>query len=330
MLRFISYNRYVVESFIFKTHKDYKLEDTIIISGTPRGGTTWFLEILETLPDYRSIFEPFHREWFSEIKRLNIPPRPYLEPNAENKPLKEYLYKVFTGRIASKQPRLLTPTEVYKLIKGRKLIVKFIRANRILPWIVTNFELRGTYLLIRHPCAIIASQLETGIRGYFTPKRVPLSKKIVFREAYQIPAIRNNEWLMKKLNTIDKQEEVLAAIWSMDNYVPLAYLSENPNAYYVVVYEKLLNNFEDEANKLFNYIHEKVPKKAYKKFTKPSKTTHDSSYIGTQKQLLKWKKKLTKHQVKNILKVTHWFGLDFYNENPEPDYNSLKNWTPQI
>jgi hypothetical protein len=34
-----------------KLHKNISLQDTIIISGTPRGGTTWFMELIETLPD---------------------------------------------------------------------------------------------------------------------------------------------------------------------------------------------------------------------------------------------------------------------------------------
>ena len=52
--------------------------------------------------------------------------------------------------------------------------------------------------------------------------------------------------------------------------------------------------------------------------------THDRTYIGTIKQLLKWKKKLSERQAKNILKVVHWFGLDFYSENSELEYDALK------
>jgi len=37
---------------------------------------------------------------------------------------------------------------------------------------------------------------------------------------------------MKKLRTIESQEEVLAAIWSLDNYIPLSYLSEYPLDFY--------------------------------------------------------------------------------------------------
>lgn len=318
----------VVDALSSKLHK-FNIGDTIVISGTPRGGTTWFMELLETLPDYKSIFEPFHKEWFLQVKELNLPPRPYLDPNAENRSLKEYLNAVFTGQIISRAPRFsLTPATIYKRLSATKILVKFVRANRLLPWIVTNFQVRGIYFMIRHPCATIASQLETGIRGYFTPKDIPLPKEIVLREASQIPQIKENEWLMKKLYTIKTQEEILAAIWSLDNYVPLSYLSEHPNAWYTVVYEKLITDFDEEIKRIFDYINEEVPEKAHETFKRPSKTTHDKSYLGTPKQLLKWKKKLSERQIKNILKVVHWFGLDFYTEAPEPDYDALKNWRP--
>ncbi len=314
-----------------KLHDNISIQDTIIISGTPRGGTTWFMELINTLPGYKSIFEPFHREWFPQVKRLNLSHRPYLEPNAKNQHLKEYLEKVFTGQIVSQRPLFSpTPVAIYKRLSATRILVKFIRANRLLPWIVNNFQVRGIYFIIRHPCATIASQLETGIRGYPFPKDVTLPKELVLKEASQIPQINKNEWLMKKLYTIRTHEEVLAAIWSLDNYVPLSYLSEHPSAWYTVIYEKLITNFDMEIKKIFEYINEEVPEKVYEKFKRPSKTTHDRSYLGTPKQLLKWKNKLSERQIKNILKVVHWFGLDFYTENPEPDYDALRTWKSQF
>ncbi|USH00419.1 sulfotransferase domain-containing protein [Thermococcus argininiproducens] len=309
-------------------HK-FNIQDTIIIAGTPRGGTTWFMELLETLPEYKSIFEPFNKKWFPGVKKLNLPPRPYLEPDTENNPLKDYLNLVFTGQTVSRAPRFsLTPRSIKKRLLATKVVVKFIRANRLLPWIINNFKIRATYFLLRHPCATIASQLETGARGYFIPKSASIPKETILKEASQIPQIKENEWLMKKLTTIQSPEEILATIWSLDNYVPLLYLSRHPNAWYTTTYEKLITDFDEEIEKVFEYINEEVPDEVYEKFRKPSATTHDKSHLGTSKQLTKWKKKLSTRQVKNILKVIHWFGLDFYTEHPEPDYDKLRNWKP--
>jgi len=38
--------------------------------------------------------------------------------------------------------------------------------NRLLPWISERFKTKGTYLIIRRPCAVISSQLKAGWIGY--------------------------------------------------------------------------------------------------------------------------------------------------------------------
>jgi len=106
------------------------------------------MELMELLPEYKSIFEAFNPRWFPEIKQLGFLPdlyliRSYLSPERDENRPKEYLYGVFTGQFISHQPRFdLTPEDIYKRVKARKIIVKFVRANRILPWIVENFTLR--------------------------------------------------------------------------------------------------------------------------------------------------------------------------------------------
>ena len=160
----------IMDYFWLSIHKGANLRDTIIISGSPRTGTTWIMEILETLPSYRSIFEPFHKEWFPEVKRLNLSSlhRPYVYYKDNNPVLKEYLRKVFQGHVTTRVLHYIpTPRNIYKRLKVSKIIVKFIRANRLLPWIANNFELRGIYFIIRHPCGTIASQLRTNIAEYY-------------------------------------------------------------------------------------------------------------------------------------------------------------------
>ena len=112
----VRFLRRSIDLLALNLHTGASMRDTIIISGTPRGGTTWFMDLIESLPEYRSIFEPFHREWFPQVKQLNLPPRPYFKPSAENKLLKEYLEQVFTGQIISRAPFFsLTPTTIYSV-----------------------------------------------------------------------------------------------------------------------------------------------------------------------------------------------------------------------
>ena len=320
--------RYLIDSIGYFVNRSLNEKEAILVFGTPRGGTTWLMEILEALPGYRSIFEPFHRDMFPEVRKLRINPfRPYVYFKDPHPQLKEYLTKIFRGKIVSKSPRYrLTLKNIYKRLFARKAVVKFVRANRLLPWIANNFQVKGMFFVIRHPCATIISQIETGFRAYFIPKNVPLPKKAVLTSISEIRELRNNEELMRKLKTIETQEEILAAVWSIDNYIPLYY--QRMFNWYTVVYELLVLNPEEEIKKMLSYINEKVTEEVYSKVRIPSITTHDRMYVGTPKQLIKWKKKLSESQVRNILKVVHWFGLDFYTEAPEPDYNALRNWKP--
>lgn len=61
---------------------------------------------------------------------------------------------------------LLDLDEVYRPLTASKTIVKFVNGNRLLPWISERFHVRGTYSIIRHPCATILSQIRTGWPGY--------------------------------------------------------------------------------------------------------------------------------------------------------------------
>jgi len=240
-----------------------------------------------------------------------------------NPALKEYLKKVFKGEVVSKHPpSRLTLENIYKRISAKKAVVKFVRANHILPLIANNLQVKGMFFVILHPRSTIASQLEARTTRYL-PENVPLPKKIVSSSISEIRELRDNEELIKKIKTIKTQEETLGAISSIDNYLPRYY--QRKFRWYTLVYESLVTNPEGEIENMFSYINEKAPRDVYSKIRIPSRTTHDQTYVGTTKQLIKWKEKLSERQVKNILKVVQWFGLDFYTEDPEPNYDALKN-----
>jgi len=309
-----------------------RIEDAILIFGPPRGGTTWIMEILETIPRYKSIFEPLHPYWFPESQRIFYPRespihRPYMPPFHYRTDAIDYFIRVFTGKVYSKHPIFpLTPRSILYRVLSDKVIVKFIRGNRLLPWITTYFNIRGVYLLLRHPCAVMASIKN----AWRFPESSPPYRKAFLENAIKIREIRENQSLIKKLRNLKTPIELSAANWAIDTYVALSHLRGHPNKGHVVVYEALVTNFEEEVMGMFNYIGEDIPKKVFPLYHKPSRTTQDKSYLGNPKQLLKWKKRLSEHQIRKILTISHWFGLDFYTEAPEPDYDALKDWKPSF
>ena len=74
-----------------KLNGNLNVKDSIIISGSPRAGTTWLMEILSNLPKYKTIFEPLHPTRFPQLNKLGFPPRIFIPVEKENKFLQDIL-----------------------------------------------------------------------------------------------------------------------------------------------------------------------------------------------------------------------------------------------
>lgn len=301
--------------------KKYDMQDTIILAGTPRSGTTWLSEVLNTIQRYTIIFEPLHPVWFPEAAQTGFQARTYLSPETTWLEGERYIEKVLCGRIATNRYEGIT--NIKNNMLSNKLIVKFIRANRLLPWISVNFQVKKIILLIRHPCAVISSQIKSGYYGYnqaSTHQDISPEKKKIMKEAQEIEKIAPH--LIKKIEQATYREEILAAIWSLDNYIPLN--SSSRSSYTVVPYEKLVTQGASTMEYIFSEIGIKFSDKYTKHLTKPSKVASKDLKTVSGHQLAKWKKDLSKDQINRILDMVSAFGLELYNDRLEPDYKKLK------
>jgi hypothetical protein len=214
-----------------------------------------------------------------------------------------------------------------QLFLGKKLIVKSIRLNRLLPWLINRFQLKKILFIIRHPCAVVSSQMRTGWCGYhsYLPPYANIypNQKTIYNEASKIIGIEPK--VLDKLKTLKTTEELLAAAWCLDNYIPLSI--SKPNNWITIIYEKLLKFKEEEIIRILNEIGEKnIPKRAIQYINVPSRLTKiDDIKIVTKtnQQISKWRHFLTEKQISKILKIVQDFGLDFYNNEIEPIYEKI-------
>ena len=317
-----------VEKTVF-SKKKLDINDTILISGSPRSGTTWLMDILENIPSYTWIFEPIQPAWFPESFKVGFNSRTYLPEEKDWKEGENFLKKVFTGKVYSTLPPYsFKLKENMNRVLGNKLIVKTVRLNRMLPWINKRFNLRKILLIIRHPCAVIASQLKSGFVGYH-PNSPPYynilpTKKDVLDEASKIEIL--DEEIIKKLEKINTTEEILAATWCIDNFIPLN--SKKPYHWDLIFYEKLVREGDEIIKEIFTDIKDKkIIESMISNLEKPSRLASEKleTYIKTDKQLSKWKKHISEEKVKKILDVVSIFGLDFYTDSPVPDYDKFKS-----
>jgi len=306
----------------------YSIEDTIVISGTPRSGTTWLLEILSSMGKYLTIFEPLNQKWFPESLKVGFGPRDYINPKKSDKLKEIYLEKIFTGKIASKLPHYsLTLYNIINRLLSTKIIVKFVRANRIIPWIAEKFPVQGIVVILRHPCAVIESQLRRKINGYYLSCNDYVLEEKILTDAKKIDIIDKN--LIKFIINKEKTpHELLAIIWALDTLIPLYYWKNYK--YFIVTYENLIQNPNKVLCGILNHLglnnhHSPIIESI---INKPSYMTNKSKkyFSNSEKIISCWKNNLSISEIKGILEIINIFGIDFYSAELLPDEEKLKKW----
>ncbi len=324
-------NNYSKQYRIFKQNKDIdrfvkrnkvnmpfnNYSKHIFISGEPRGGTTWLMELLMQ-PNDCLIWEPLHLQNLQQYnpefyKALGI--LPYIPENETWNDAREYFKKLFSGEL----PYGLEINRQYhikNLNACNNILFKFCRANMLLPWLTKEFpEIKPIYL-IRHPLSVISSQFRHSafnsvgtIHNLFEvrTKGNPLYTDIFEKHA-------------NKINAIKSRESMFANWWAIQNSIPLNARKKN---WLTVSYERLYLNPIEELDRISDYIRIRSTYNI-EAIKSPSSTTKSGSGILEKKsQLANFKRHLTNSQIKEILDIIESYEITQYNDEYEPKYNLL-------
>jgi hypothetical protein len=184
-------------------------------------------------------------------------------------------------------------------------------------WIAGTFGIRRMALIVRHPCATVASRLAQG----WAPQsaRIAVKQQAVRRRLPHLDALCRN---------LTDPFEVMAARWCLKNYVPL---SLRPRPFHLIAYESLALHGAQDLVPMFAAWNLQLPPAIEQLRSRASATTKAGAMHGTahRQPIDHWKKTLTREQIDRILRVVRDFGMDFYTEGPEPDYDRL-NRPPSI
>ncbi len=294
--------------------QSYGVEDTIVVACTGRGGSTWLAQIIASLPHHHILWEQLHWRTNPESQKYGFGEPVYLTKEIVTAEQERYLHDVLTGQTLPTAVRSGKYFQPWSLLTLRAYVAKFVTANMLLPWLVDTFDVRAVYM-IRHPCAVVASQLR---HGAWDGVEKSFCRHPALFDAY--PHLR------ELFEDIEHHEEVLAFNWAVQNFIPLSV--SPPRPWITTTYETLVEEGMDEASRIFNALDEEVPTRAHSMFHRPSVTTDAQSNVAQNKNpLVGWRNELSTRHVDRILSITHQAGLPFYTEAVRPSL-PLRTTTP--
>ena len=312
---------------------------TVYMVGVPRSGTTWLMSILEEAGKFRVVFEPFNPRFYPTLRRYlrrHLKPiyRPYLYLYEDDKGTREYALRVLLGHVAGLwyfSPKRMFYKNVRWLLSNR-VLVKDIVTTRLLPWLAYWFKGTETWkvqylLLVRHPCAVIESQMRVGIGNPLRVLPLKVAKKALLRDAYRIRELAPiRDEVIRLVNSITKPVEFLAALWSIDYYVPLYYARRLPIR--VAIYEELALHPATALRNLLESLGLGWNSQVLAREVSRRSSTSAEAVARAVANVYKWRERITKQDVASVINTVHGFGLTFYDDRIEPDYDSLKRWKP--
>ena len=286
--------------------------DTILVTGAPRSGTTWLGELLSASRDYCVVFEPIviltRRGMIKDADWAD-----HIEADSNWTEGKKLFGKLFEGR--GVPAHAFVHNSPADLMRCRSLVIKSINANRLLPWLSMNFKIKGMVLIIRHPCAVVAS-LKKHMKD--------LPRKVSLRGQRYV--IKNLPHLADYVRGLQTVEEIYAVRWCCSHYVPFRYSKRD--SWIEVSYEKLVLSGPEELRRIHSALGLSCPDKAIAHLTSSSLTSHnwsvDHNRVEPQKRLSNWKNILDKQQIRRILSVVEAFGISGFNDEVIPDFDNIK------
>jgi hypothetical protein len=272
-------------------------EDSVFLAGSGRSGTTWLSEIITHGGGYRYVFEPFNPARVRAFEHFRT--KQYLRPDDGREEFLEPARLALTGALRSPWTDRFDGVFV-----ARRRLVKDIRANLLLGWMRANFPGMPIVLLLRHPCAVVASRLALGWKDNLdeTMEQEELVEDFLLPVESEIRAARD-----------DFERHLF--LWCIDNLVPLRQFARGE--IHLAFYENLLKNPEDELQSLFGFLGEDIDEQVYDGLGRPSPLSRKDAPVPSVDG---WCRHVDASRVERAGEILALFGLDgIYGRGPMPD-----------
>ena len=310
----------------------------VVLVGSGRSGTTWVLDTIAEANGMNCIFEPLHPILGGAAQRFS---NRYLVATDSEPELARFIGSILRGQHPGfwtryrERPRRLYPSlEVvssvsaakhwvkrwqyvlqhhrrFRMMRGRPLIVKFIRANLMLGWIKANFPCRILHVL-RHPLAVIESKMRLWEQDW--DPNGPLQS---YLSDPRLTADLDADWDAVRSAAASSAAAAHAAIWCIENLIPLR---QAPNLGLVTTFYECLAS-EEAAAEWVRVISclglERMPSRA--SLTRPSQqasaATRERLFTKGRIGLIDVRSKLGEDRVADIACMLDRFDVRVYDVN---------------
>jgi hypothetical protein len=279
-----------------------ELSRTWVLAGSGRSGTSWLAEMLVAALDYRYLWEPFHPDQWPVLQGLLPGRSPFLPPEEENPRLEAVVEQVLSGHLNRPWVNSRSPLGRLRPYPGR--VIKDIRINGMLAWMVRHFPEPHYLLVFRHPYAVVQS-------------RVQLGWDAALQHYQQQPQLMEElapyRALLEKAQTPWEQQTLR---WCIETYLPLRHL--RPGQVRIYCYEELLRQARESPGQLLAMVlgaEWQGPGKIAARRSSSSTTGLEQAW----RRLENWEKQLDPERMACTLDYLQTFGLDkLYGQGPFP------------
>lgn len=327
-----AYNNDIVYKFVDKIyeilgkiiHIKKKVRKPIIITGAPRSGTTWLAEIFCQGTGGIIYWEPLHLRNQKDLQKMNFTWRPVIKREENNTKYQRFFEEIINCRKWNRH--LLSQIKIPDIFLNKYWVIKFVRANGVVQWLMKNFQISVPLVIIRHPCAVISSQIERRSKHKTSSEKYVLNLIKYKIPSHAIEFLKYYPDFNGIFDEIDSWEEYLAILWSMDNF---HLFNKEKKEIIILPYEKLYLETKKTIYKLFEYYNLELNEKLLTEFQKPSSTVTDLTEVKKKNKnpLNKWKDIISEPKIIKIFEITKKFGLNFYSNKEEPDYKMINDFS---
>ena len=179
-------------------------------------------------------------------------------------------------------------------------MVKFVTANASIDWLTETFGVRSI-LLVRHPCAVVASQMRHG-------SWASVKKDRAFSQA-----IGDDFPILRRVSVgANTHEEILALAWLASTLPPLS-SSPSSRKWLTVFYEDLVLEPAETIRRIFDWLGEETPKTVEELHGRPS-----AMVKGSIQGIDAWRHQLDADQQRRILRLVADAGVQLYDSASTP------------